>query len=89
MKYHSAHAVSYPAGRAPHGARGLKSITGISGCITWKSRAPHGARGLKYDCHGSGADVVGRAPHGARGLKCEGTVTDEDGNVAPRTGRVD
>ena len=26
MKYHSAHAVSYPAGRAPQGARGLKFL---------------------------------------------------------------
>ena len=37
------------AGRAPHGARGLK-LVGVLGGLGKAGRAPHGARGLKPEC---------------------------------------
>ena len=57
--------------RAPHGARGLKSIV-ILRRHQLLRRAPHGARGLKSFCRLKYRFKAGRAPHGARGLKCPG-----------------
>ena len=34
--------------RAPHGARGLKFISGAAYGVKDPGRAPHGARGLKF-----------------------------------------
>ena len=77
-------------GRAPHGARGLKSFSKDLS-VSLSGRAPHGARGLKLvnQCAAS-IGQVRRAPHGARGLKCDivGYIR-WDGQVAPHTGRVD
>ena len=75
--------------RAPHGARGLKSIV-ILRRHQLLRRAPHGARGLKFICHvGELRHQQSRPARGAwiemaRRIPC----TTPHG-VAPRTGRVD
>ena len=56
-------------GRAPHGARGLKFASPLTGVLGYRSRAPHGARGLKLTSRGPRRSRPCRAPHGARGLK--------------------
>ena len=59
--------LSHP-GRAPQGARGLKSAP-LGSVTRIISRAPQGARGLKF-CSREGRLVTfSRAPQGARGLK--------------------
>ena len=55
-------------GRAPHGARGLKLSSILTGSRKYR-RAPHGARGLKLFAFHSSTASSTRAPHGARGLK--------------------
>ena len=56
-------------GRAPQGARGLKSIS-IAAMFKASCRAPQGARGLKLSSYSlSLLHCYGRAPQGARGLK--------------------
>ena len=101
MKYVRITDIPLGAGRAPHGARGLKLRKEVQ-AILEASRAPHGARGLK--CiqlprryhrarrapHGArGLKMNGcRAPHGARGLKYTPVVIDFEPLVAPPTGRV-
>ena len=56
-------------GRAPRGARGLKSGHGRKVKIR-ASRAPRGARGLKFnELKAEEEDTGCRAPRGARGLK--------------------
>ena len=37
----------HPAGRSPHGGRGLKRCNTINGKVTIARRSPHGGRGLK------------------------------------------
>ena len=78
------------SGRAPYGARGLKSQVPV-GLRVELSRAPYGARGLKYRIRkGPRRKVWRRAPYGARGLKFVGLAAAVGrGLVAPRMGRVD
>ena len=56
-------------GRAPRGARGLKSMTGAIPVVAY-GRAPRGARGLKFlELVYRRLRALRRAPRGARGLK--------------------
>ena len=78
-------------GRAPYGARGLKSQCLFGQGKGLKGRAPYGARGLK-SCAIAQQTVAagGRAPYGARGLKsAKARKFLACSSVAPRMGRVD
>ena len=77
-------------GRAPQGARGLKSLQERGDAYDYICRAPQGARGLKCVLQRQPAHAVGRAPQGARGLNYHARAGDGDRLlVAPRKGRVD
>ena len=78
------------AGRAPHGARGLKP--GLHG---WQSAGQRSRPAWDAWIETVTAKIgtvtfPGRAPHGARGLKPEVVEVEQyTAEVAPRMGRVD
>ena len=76
--------------RAPHGARGLKSLNSRSARIIRWSRPTRGAW-IEIGLEPSKVyRFYGRAPHGARGLKyCCLQKINRPTPVAPHTGRVD
>ena len=57
--------------RSPHGERGLKSASSLTGGWRKRGRSPHGERGLKYAGTASTSERKSRSPHGERGLKSD------------------
>ena len=78
------------AGRAPYGARGLKSACTVS-LMASESRAPYGARGLKFlVCFLACLADLSRPVRGAWiEMLPAFPARDAPRRVAPRTGRVD
>ena len=78
------------AGRAPHGARGLKYGRTCAGRYAGPGRTPHGARGLKsvWKCLWN-AGAMSRPAWGAWIEIIMYVWQWQFGNVAPRMGRVD
>ena len=80
----------YRKSRAPYGARGLKSLWGVTDLAAQMSRPVWGAWIEMVNIPAGNLPYKGRAPYGARGLKSLGTSTSKKlCRVAPRMGRVD
>ena len=78
------------SGRAPYGARGLKSLAKMLTVDDDSSRPVWGAWIEISSCENSALSVKRRAPYGARGLKLLlGVASLLCTPVAPRMGRVD